>query len=341
MKTHQQAGSLAIAIAAFAMACADPSGPTVSMTEFGSPVAAVTDAIRGVNGFAYPTGMTAGEVRVCKSVPTGDPAGVQFSFSVTVVGVVGGALGPTTTNHNIVGVPGSSTACTDVFLSAKPGDGLDSVRIVETAPPANWALTAINTLRIDDGPGYTPPNSGPNSGDLVVENVGTRSVSLYINGDMGRIVTFTNDHTAPPPDICTYTKGWYQNKNGAPTVIAVDGRTIAQAQAIFEASPGQPGSVTWGVGALTDNKPNNLLNLYQQFLAALQNLGGDANEDLGPTAVDNAIDAVQAATGGTGLHISLVAGTDVSALINTLSAFNQGEFAGVPHCSDEVLSAGN
>lgn len=313
------------------MACADPSGPTVSMTEFGSPVAAVTDAIRGVNGFAYPTGMTAGEVRVCKSVPTGDPAGVQFSFSVTVVGVVGGALGPTTTNHNIVGVPGSSTACTDVFLSAKPGDGLDSVRIVETAPPANWALTAINTLRIDDGPGYTPPNSGPNSGDLVVENVGTRSVSLYINGDMGRIVTFTNDHTAPPPDICTYTKGWYQNKNGAPTVIAVDGRTIAQAQAIFAATPGQ-------LGTVVVDGPNSLLNLYQQLLAALNNLGGDANEDLGPADVDAAIDAAQNGTGGTGTTITTtLTQQQIGALSATLAAFNEGTFLGFPHCEDEEV----
>ena len=207
MTMQQRAGSLAFAVAVFAMACADPSGPTVRMTDFDRPSAAVSDAIRGVDGFAYPTGMTAGEVRVCKTVPAGDPAGVTFTFAVTkVVGVVPttGQV-TTTTNHNIVGVPGQ-TVCEDVFLSAKPGSELDSVRIVETAPPANWALTSINTLRIDDGPGYTPPNSGLNSGDLVVENVGARSVSLYVNNDMGRVVTFTNDHTAPPPPpaICDF-----------------------------------------------------------------------------------------------------------------------------------------
>ena len=94
--------------------------------------------------------------------------------------------------------------------------------------------------------------------------------------------------------------------------------------------------MTWGVGALTDNKPNNLLNLYQQFLAALQNLGGDANEDNGPAAVNAAIDAVQAATSGTGRNISILAGSvgNISGWINTLSAFNQGDLAGFPHCPD-------
>lgn len=203
--TQHRLSVVALAVAAFAVACADPSAPTVRMTDFVGPSAAVTDAIKGVNGFNYPTGMGAGEVRVCKTVPAGDPAGVTFTFAVTkVVGVVPTTgQTTTTTNVNIVGVPGQ-TVCEDVFQSAKSGDGLDSLRIVESAPPANWALTTINTLRIDDGPGYTPPNSGANSGDLVVENVGTRTVTLYINADMGRIVTFTNDHTAPPPDICDF-----------------------------------------------------------------------------------------------------------------------------------------
>jgi len=132
----------------------------------------------------------------------------------------------------------------------------------------------------------------------------------------------------PPPTICTYTKGWYQNPNGAPTVIAVDGRTKEQAQAIFAATPGQPGGVTWQGG-------NNTLNLYQQLLAALNNLGGDANEDAGPPAVDAAIDAAQAGTGGTGLDITTTLTPDqVGDLADTLSAFNEGQFPGFPHCDD-------
>ena len=126
---------------------------------------------------------------------------------------------------------------------------------------------------------------------------------------------------------CTYTKGWYQNKNGAPTVIGVDGRTKAEAQAIFAATPGKPGNVTWGV----DNKPNNLLNLYQQLLAALNNLGGNATA--GPDAVDEAIADALAGTGGTGLNITTtLTEQEIGELADLLASFNEGKFAGWPHC---------
>lgn len=306
-----------VALAALAMACADPASPNTSVIQTAGPVSAITDQVGG-----YPTGMTAGEVRVCKTVPSGDPSGVQFTFDVTVTGVLPTGLGPTTTQYQIVGVPGS-TECTDVFLSTKNGSQLDSVKIVESAPPTDWALTAIDFVRIDDGPGYTPPLSG----DAVTADLATRTATVYINNDMGRIVTFTNDFT-PPATGCTYTKGWYRN-NGSSTVIAVDGRSISDVQAIFAATPGKPGNVTFG-------GDNTLLNLYQQFLAALQNLGGDANEDLGPTAVDDAIDDVQDGTNGLNQNITNLNldQTEMSALIAVLSAFNEGYYSGWPHCTD-------
>ena len=333
MKTKHQAGFLAIAVAAFAMACADPAGLDRTLLP-GAPSldVSVNPAAVGTLLLSDPA-VPGGRVRVCKDTPAGDPS-QNWSFSVTVASQIDDVpLNPVVappTPVVIAGVAGGDPECATVFTSTKNGIELDVVTVVEQALPANWSLLHIHIARFADGPGYTPPAAMP----LDAGNLGTRTATLYINSDMQRDVTFGNDFTAPPPPICTYTKGWYQNNNGKPTVIAVDGRTIAQAQAIFEASPGQPGGVTWGVGALTDNKPNNLLNLYQQFLAALQNLGGDANEDNGPAAVDAAIDAVQAATGGTGLHISMVAGTDVGGLTATLSAFNEGTFAGFPHCDD-------
>lgn len=156
--------------------------------------------------------------------------------------------------------------------------------------------------------------------------------NYFVNNVHGVVLTFTNT-LPPPPPSCTYTKGWYQNKNGAPTIVlTIDGRTPDQQRAIFEASPGQPGNVTWG----TNNKPNNLLNLYQQLLAAINNL--DGNLTAGPTAVDNAISAALAGTGGSNLHISTtLTNEQISALIDTLSSFNEGEFAGFPHCDDEIL----
>jgi hypothetical protein len=144
-------------------------------------------------------------------------------------------------------------------------------------------------------------------------------------GTDGVVVTFTN--TEDVTTGCTFTKGWYRN-NGSSTVIAVDGRSIAEAQAIFNATPGKPGTVTFGGDA-------SLLNLYQQFLAALNNLGGDANEDDGPDAVDAAIDAVQAGTGGTGTAITTtLTQTEIATLTATLAAFNEGTLAGWPHCDD-------
>jgi hypothetical protein len=132
---------------------------------------------------------------------------------------------------------------------------------------------------------------------------------------------------SPRPSLgCTFTKGWYRN-NGEETIIAVDGRTIAQVETIFDATPGQPSGVTWQGG-------NNVLNLYQQLLAALQNLGGNATA--GPAAVDAAVASALAATGGTGLNITISGLTQaqISSLINVLSRFNQGEFARWPHCDD-------
>ena len=127
------------------------------------------------------------------------------------------------------------------------------------------------------------------------------------------------------PGHCTYTKGWYRN-NGSNTVTAVDGLTKTQAQDIFEATPGQPGTVSWVGG-------NDVLNLYQQLLAALLNGGAT-----GPADVKAAITAAQAGTSvainGSSLKITTtLSQTDISNLIDTLSSFNEGSFAGFPHCS--------
>jgi hypothetical protein len=152
--------------------------------------------------------MQAGEVRLCKYVPAGDPAGVQFTFQVTVTAVLPTPGAISNNQVQIAGTPGTSN-CVDVYLSTKNGSGLDKVVIVESAPPANWAMTGINTLRIDDGPGYTPPAPG----DVVVENVGARTSEVYINNDMGRIVTFTNDYTVTLGGRgCT--PGYWKNHDG-------------------------------------------------------------------------------------------------------------------------------
>ena len=121
----------------------------------------------------------------------------------------GVALAPI--NFSINALPGQ-TVCTDIFDSSKNGRGYDRVVIVEGAV-TNWANNDINVDRYR-AIFYTPPAGFPDAEDET-----TRTATVFINSDEGRVVTFTNDYTAPPPPPpsgCTYTKGWYRN-NGSST----------------------------------------------------------------------------------------------------------------------------
>lgn len=206
--------------------------------------------------------------------------------------------------------------CVAVWSTGGNGGVTDLVTVTETAVPGY--TTSLVKATVEDGVTTTGGSVASNTTSNTITNPGG-------TGTDGVVVTFTN--TEDVTTGCTFTKGWYRN-NGSSTVIAVDGRSIAEAQAIFNATPGKPGTVTFGGDA-------SLLNLYQQFLAALNNLGGDANEDDGPDAVDAAIDAVQAGTGGTGTAITTtLTQTEIATLTATLAAFNEGTLAGWPHCDD-------
>ena len=323
MKTFARGTTMALAIAAFAMACADSAtAPRRALLPDGIALAVSTTVIDFQGGGSYPTDVADGYVVLCK---TGDAAGT-FNFSVAVTG------GATTNVTRTLGAGGGTDCGTGpAFVSAVSGNGDPNQVVITETAQANWAVTGVDIVQFlargifgpDPGPGgYTAPRLDD------AFSVANRQATVYVNGDMARRVTFTNDFTAPPVTGCTYTKGWYQNKNGAPTVIAVDGRTKAEAQTIFASTPGKPNGVTWG-------SDNLLHNLYQQLLAALNNLGGDANEDNGPPAVDAAIDAAQDGTGGTGLNITTTLTHDeMSALVDVLTAFNEGTFVGWPHCDD-------
>ena len=230
-----------------------------------------------------------------------------------VISITGQVTTKVTVNDN--GINGDADDCETVFNSNV--SSAVQIRATELAADnPNVNLVSVTHFVDSDGAPLAPADIGANFRQY------TFNPAFH-----GIVVVFTN--AAIPAPSCTYTKGWYRN-NGSSTVIAVDGRTIAQAQAIFNATPGKPGSVTW-------EGDNNTLNLYQQLLAALNNLDGNALG--GPPAVDAAIAAALAGTGGIGTNITLAPGTDVSGLIETLSNFNEGEFAGFPHCDDEVNEA--
>jgi hypothetical protein len=258
----------------------------------------------------------AGQAQVCK---TGNAGTFSIAFSGTSftagqVNTSAGALTATATpgTYNLSLAAGQCVIIyTRPVVAGVTSDPNVTAVVTENAGPTLLSVTV------------SPPDVG---GPTSTASLATRSATLVFNMFHDAIATFNN---APPVTTgCTYTKGWYRN-NGEETIIAVDGRTIGQVETIFDATPGQPDGVTWPEGQ------NDVLNLYQQLLAALQNLGGDANEDNGPAAVDAAIDAAQNGTGGTGLNITTTLTQEqISDLIEVLSAFNEGEFAGWPHCDD-------
>ena len=259
----------------------------------------------------------AGQAQVCK-VGNSATFSVVFSgasFTAGQVNTSAGALTATATpgTYNLSLAAG---ACVIIYtrpvVAGTTSDPNVTALITENAGPTLLSVTVS-----------APDVGGPTS----TANLGARSATLNFNMFHDAIATFTN---APPVTTgCTYTKGWYRN-NGSETIIALaDGLTKAQQQAIFDATPGQPGGITWDGG-------NNTLNLYQQLLAAINNLGG--NLTAGPAAVDAAVAAAIAGTNVTGagnnLNIALVGSPDVSGLIDVLSDFNEGTFAGWPHCED-------
>ena len=292
--------------AAFLAACSDsPMEPTASAV-----VPKANFVVGAVTATPAPEAVT-GKLVVCK---TGN-AGGSFTFTRSTEGpnivassYVGGAAA------SVSGVNIAVNTCLEVANDDSPSGSGSHITVTE-APAANTVQT-ITACRFR---GYALDGVTLNAPENCVYVNGG---DLFLNHFHGYVVTYNNVFTPPPPPPtgCTYTKGWYRN-NGSNTVTAVDGRTKAQAQAIFDATPGKPGSVTW-------QGSNDVLNLYQQLLAALLNGGAS-----GPAAVQAAITAAQAGTGGTGLAITTnLTQEQVSALINTLSSFNEGTFAGWPHC---------
>lgn len=299
-------GGAALSLAALA-ACSDPvTAPVSRAPTFSAPTFAVAATWPSTSPIATTTAEV-GSTAVCNA----GPQSASFTASKTEVLVVpsDGLPGTDGTLHTASFTLAAGT-CTLVSSKNSPDDaqGTDNPIKVTVNMTANFASVSFAFAAGDGCPAISPS-------DLVGS-----TVAVCYNNYHGSLVTFTTTAPPPPPGGCTYTKGWYRN-NGSNTVVAVDGRSKADAQAIFNATPGKPGDVTW-------EGDNNTLNLYQQLLAAI--LNGGLN---GPQAVKTAIANAQAATGGTGQNITLVPGTDVSALIDALTYFNEGNYAGWPHCS--------
>jgi hypothetical protein len=245
-----------------------------------------------------------GKIIVCK---TGNVGGT-FNFALTTEGTTIGSelVNPAT------GVSIATGTCLEVANDNSLSGSGSHVTITEQAAANTVQTIASCSFRgyALDGVTLNPPESCTytNGGDL------------FINSFHGYVITYNNVFTPPVVTRCTYTKGWYRN-NGANTITGVDGLTAQVEGAFFAATPNKTGSVSF-VGS------NDLLNLYQQLLAALEN-GGTS----GPATVQQAISDAQAGTTVTGTVLTTtLTQAQISALIVTLSAYNEGTFAGFPHC---------
>ena len=293
----------------------------------------IRDRVQANTGSGFPPGQFIADVMLDLSAnPVLSPDETHcYAYSIPLTPVAGAVAYRNNAAVRVTNDPRCSDDDPTTAPGCNPGDPFGPNVVAEFNLPASPTLIN-NAINVDD------TNPAGDAGPFSSTTSYSYDRTFTCDGDEGQhdntatiVETGQSDNASvtvtctPPPSVCTYTKGWYRN-NGSDTVIAVDGRTKAQAQAIFGATPGKPGGVTWQGG-------NNTLNLYQQLLAALNNLGGDANEDAGPAAVDAAIDEAQAGTGGTGLNITTtLTQAQVSSLIDTLSAFNEGKFAGFPHC---------
>jgi hypothetical protein len=307
-RTFRSSRFLAPMLALGVAACSGAPGDSSSISAPSAPRLVRTTAAVGDPGDHLPN---QGELEICKT-------GAAGSFDVT-------PLGGSPTTYNL-----ADGECRVIAVHVLVS-GLDTVRLTVTENASATATFTSVTKTTVHNEFLAPASTTPDEFDAPVVSTSSSTVQIKLNEYIGSLLEYVN--TPITTGGCTYTKGWYRN-NGSNTIIAsADGLTKSQQQQVFNATPGQPGLVTWTGG-------NNTLNLYQQLLAAINNLGG--NETAGPAAVDAAIAAAKAGTNVTtnsgGVQIALVAGTNSSALIATLSSFNEGSLGGFPHCGDEVVA---
>lgn len=200
--TMMKLSSLAVGIAAFAVACADPAtGPSRTLAVGPSMLHLPPETYNFPPGF--PEGLQPGNVRACKTANEGG----TFRFTATTDGtgtLIADADAVAAGNQFDITVgAGGGTTCVLVYDSQSgiPLSTIETVTIVEGPDlTADWDLTAIHIRQLlAASPTYTAAHLAD------VEDLGNRTATLKINDDMGRIVTFTNDFTqAPPPEICDF-----------------------------------------------------------------------------------------------------------------------------------------
>ena len=250
--------------------------------------------------FAVPANAETAGLSVCKVAGSGIAAGTNFTFTV---------------NGQTLVVPAGQCVSAGEFPVGV------NVTVQETVP------SGVQVSAITVG----------GSATLVSANLATGTAVVGI-GPFHNTVTFTNQLI---PVICTVTKGFFRNHAevvagivaglGGTLTVGGTALTTTQVQAILDATPGQPGNVTF--------TSNLLLNTTQQLITELLNLGG--NVAAAPVEVQSAIMAAQAGiqiTIGPGGQIQIattLSQTELSSLTETLTNFNEGKSPGFPSCPED------
>lgn len=128
---------------------------------------------------------------------------------------------------------------------------------------------------------------------------------------------------APPPNVCTYTKGFYKNHLSVVETLFGGGLsgttlTLAQVEAVLTGSPSKlaPGS-------------GGALNLAQQALTALLNEAKGAPPPAGlNSAIASALSSLSMTFSGGKLTAISSNAADVGGLTNTIDAFNESNDCG-------------
>jgi hypothetical protein len=192
---------LAVALSAFAVACADPAGPTTRTLLSAPSHIIVTPTPAATSPVPF------GSVELCK---TSNVAG-SFGFTTSTTAASGTRLDEGTPDVTITIGAGGGTGCKIVYSGSTLGNvgGADAVTIIENANAVT--LTNIDVIQyLHPDPVYGAPGSAPRLNDS--EDEGTRTAIAKINSDMARRVTFTNTQASTGNQGCT-PGYWKQNQH--------------------------------------------------------------------------------------------------------------------------------
>lgn len=284
----------AVAIAAFAAACADQSTPM-------GPSALSTGAAFDISTAAAGEG----DLRICKAGNATGTFTFDYSFALAPGAPVVTPPAPGSVNVD------AGSCVTVLNVSA----GRFVATVTEQAPPANWALTSIAVSQtLATVPSWAVP----------VTNVGTRTASFGLSNDLGSEVTFTNTYTPPPPPYCTLTQGYWKTH----TEDWDSGEKYVDAGDTFYNS----GYSYIDIMNMPPKGGNAYLQLAHQFIAASLNINGLSGS--GVAAVDAALAGADAYFAGAAAGIPAPTGslrTQLLTWAETLDSFNNG-LIGPGHC---------